>query len=114
MAVRSNAKSYNFTKTFFPFLALVIGSFFGLAQFRKLNYKYQTNESQILTKEQLSKVGMTEDDYQLKFAESLTNEYEEMKKKIDLENWKNIRGPRPWENSKDLQEKMRSKSENNK
>uniref|UniRef100_A0A8B9KCC7 Cytochrome c oxidase assembly protein COX16 homolog, mitochondrial n=1 Tax=Astyanax mexicanus TaxID=7994 RepID=A0A8B9KCC7_ASTMX len=36
----------------------------------------------------------------------LEEEYEKMKK-VDLDNWKNIRGPRPWENSKEFQDQQR-------
>lgn len=27
----------------------------------------------------------------------LVNEYQDMKKNLDIENWENVRGPRPWE-----------------
>ncbi|XP_067335372.1 cytochrome c oxidase assembly protein COX16 homolog, mitochondrial isoform X2 [Channa argus] len=38
----------------------------------------------------------------------LEQEYEKIKE-LNLESWKNIRGPRPWEDSRELQEQQRSK-----
>ncbi|XP_034381287.1 cytochrome c oxidase assembly protein COX16 homolog, mitochondrial isoform X2 [Cyclopterus lumpus] len=38
----------------------------------------------------------------------LEEQYEKMKQ-VDLEEWKNIRGPRPWEDSKEYQEQQRTR-----
>ncbi|XP_023276818.1 cytochrome c oxidase assembly protein COX16 homolog, mitochondrial-like isoform X2 [Seriola lalandi dorsalis] len=38
----------------------------------------------------------------------LEEEYEKMRE-LNLEEWKNIRGPRPWEDSREYQEQQRSK-----
>ncbi|XP_072222199.1 cytochrome c oxidase assembly protein COX16 homolog, mitochondrial isoform X3 [Leuresthes tenuis] len=38
----------------------------------------------------------------------LEEEYEKMQK-VNLDEWKNIRGPRPWEDSKEYQEQQRSR-----
>lgn len=100
----------HFARHLLPFLALVVGSFVGLAQFRKLNYKYNRHDASLLTQEQLSQGGMSADDYQHLMAQSLQNEYEKIKKEIDIDNWKNIRGPRPWENSKEVQDKLRNET----
>ena len=96
----------NFLKHFLPFSAIVVGAFYGLAQFRKLNYEFRRNDA-VVYKEQLKKMGLDEDDYQMRTTVSLKDEYEKVKEKLDIDNWENIRGPRPWENSKEIQEKMR-------
>lgn len=104
--------SSKFLRSFVPFIVLVIGSFVGLAQFRKINYKYGRNDPKTLNKEDLEKGGMNSEDYQFKMADSLRNEYEELRKKIDLDNWKNIRGPRPWEDSKAIQQSIKNENDN--
>ncbi|XP_056282032.1 cytochrome c oxidase assembly protein COX16 homolog, mitochondrial isoform X3 [Pseudoliparis swirei] len=38
----------------------------------------------------------------------LEEQYEKMQQ-VDLDEWKNIRGPRPWEDSKEYQEEQRSR-----
>lgn len=43
-----------------------------------------------------------------KQSSMLEVEYEKIKE-LNLEKWKNIRGPRPWEDSRELQEQQRSK-----
>jgi hypothetical protein len=45
-----------------------------------------------VTPELLKEVGIG-----VKPSKTLEEEYESMMKKRDLENWKNIRAPRPWE-----------------
>ncbi|CAF0966400.1 unnamed protein product [Brachionus calyciflorus] len=85
---------------------MTVGAFVGLAQFRKLNYQYKRNDA-VVYKEQLKHMGLDEDDYQMQTTESLKKEYEKVMEKLDIEHWDNIRGPRPWENSREIQEKMR-------
>lgn len=102
-------KKSKFIRNFLPFSALVIGAFVGLAQFRKANYQYKLNEP-ILYKEQLNKMGITQDQYQSLTSDSLNDEYKKLMDKIDLENWQSIRGPRPGENSKEIQENLRKNS----
>uniref|UniRef100_A0A8C7WU65 Cytochrome c oxidase assembly protein COX16 homolog, mitochondrial n=1 Tax=Oryzias sinensis TaxID=183150 RepID=A0A8C7WU65_9TELE len=43
-----------------------------------------------------------------KQAVILEEEYEKLKEK-NLDEWKNIRGPRPWEDSREYQEQQRQK-----
>lgn len=95
-----------FLKNLIPFSVLMVGAFVGLAQFRKLNYQYKRNDT-VVYKEQLTKIGLDENDYQAKTSVSLEKEYEKVMDKLDINNWDNIRGPRPWENSKEIQEQMR-------
>ncbi|XP_054712311.1 cytochrome c oxidase assembly protein COX16 homolog, mitochondrial-like [Uloborus diversus] len=73
-----------------PFvLLLVIGSF-GIEKFASLRYEFRRNET--LKPENLEKLGIK------KKKVVLEEEYEEYKK-IDIDSWENIRGPRPWEES---------------
>ena len=39
-------------------------------------------------------------------APTLESEFEKMKK-IDIDNWVNIRGPRPWEDSRTVQQALK-------
>ena len=102
----------SFLRHFLPFSALVVGSFVGLAQFRKVNYTYKRTDENIIFKEYLKQAGMNEDDYQMRTTPSLEDEYKKTVEKIDIDNWKNIRGPRPWENSKEVQEQLRKEKNN--
>jgi len=96
----SNSK---FVKQFVPFFALILGAFYGMSEFRKINYKYSKNNKEMIYREQFNKLGVKEEDFQSKTAVSLEEEYEKMMKKIDLNNWNNIRGPRPWEDTSEYQ-----------
>lgn len=100
----------SFLKHFLPFSVLIVGSFMGLAEFRKLNYSYKRNDDTIVFKEYLKQAGMDEDDYQMRTTAGLQDEYDKTVKNIDIEHWKNIRGPRPWENSKETQERLRKEA----
>ncbi|KAI9555349.1 hypothetical protein GHT06_017864 [Daphnia sinensis] len=68
-----------------PFLVLVVGGSFGLKQF--------TENRQILSKDEAEKWGITKKD---KSEVTLESEFEKVKQ-IDINNWENKRGPRPWE-----------------
>lgn len=96
-------------KHFIPFCLMVVGGFVGLAQFRKINYQYKRNDA-VVYKEQLSNMGLDEGDYQMLTTDSLKKEYEKVMNKLDIEHWDNIRGPRPWENSKEIQENLRKEN----
>ena len=98
-----------FLRNFIPFAVLVFGSYIGLTQFRKLNYKFRKNDNLNVFQEQLTRVGMDKDDYQAKKTPSLHDEYEKVMEKIDLDKWKNIRAPRPGENSREVQNEIRKK-----
>ena len=96
-------------KNFIPFAVLVVGSFIGLTEFRKLNYKYRKSETLNVFSEQLTKAGLDESDYQVKSTISLKDEHQKMMEKINLDDWQNIRAPRPGENSKEIQADYRKK-----
>ena len=100
-----------FLKTFLPFGALVIGGYVGLAQFRKVKYENRPDQRLTVYKEQLQKAGMDADDYQALSAESSQEQYEKVLNKINLEKWENKRGPRPWEKSEEMQERLKREAE---
>ncbi|KAH8311290.1 hypothetical protein KR044_005457 [Drosophila immigrans] len=69
---------------------MVAGSF-GLQQFSSLRYQYA--KKQPVSPEEMKKFGV-----QMKKRDEVTLETEYDKvKSIDIENWSNKRGPRPWE-----------------
>ncbi|XP_034050911.1 cytochrome c oxidase assembly protein COX16 homolog, mitochondrial [Thalassophryne amazonica] len=84
-----------------PMLLLVVGGSFGLREFTQIRYDAQKVTGKrdpalaTLVKERDQSVVVDE-------------EYEKMKE-VNIDNWKNIRGPRPWENSKEYQEQQRAR-----
>lgn len=84
----------------------MISAFVGLAQFRQANYKFSPKEP-IIFKEQLTRVGLDENNYQSLATESLEKEYEKIKQKLDIDHWMNVPGPKPGEDSKKKQEEFR-------
>ncbi|KAK1158955.1 hypothetical protein AOXY_G22780 [Acipenser oxyrinchus oxyrinchus] len=83
-----------------PMLLLIVGGSFGLREFTQIRYDAQkikkkldpALEARVSTQKQ--KV-------------TLETEYEKLKE-LNLEDWRNIRGPRPWEDSRQYQEQQRS------
>ncbi|XP_029317156.1 cytochrome c oxidase assembly protein COX16 homolog, mitochondrial [Cottoperca gobio] len=84
-----------------PMLLLVVGGSFGLREFTQLRYDAQTIRKK-LDPSLEAKVNVQ------KQSVMLEEEYEKMKE-VNLEEWKNIRGPRPWEDSREYQEQQRSR-----
>lgn len=76
-----------------PFILTVIGGSFGLKYYSQLRYDIY-NERHIITKTKALQSALGVDK---KKQTSLEEEYEEYKEKVDLDNWQNVRGPRPWE-----------------
>lgn len=97
-------------RNFLPFGVLVIGAFVGLAQFRQANYGGFGRPEPIVFKEQLTRAGMQDGSYQALTTQSIEGEYDKMMKKIDIDNWKNIPGPQPGEDSRKKQEEFRKKN----
>ncbi|KAI5725470.1 hypothetical protein M8J77_015877 [Diaphorina citri] len=86
-----------------PFIVLVVGSSFGLREFTTLRYEFRRNES-------LSPAALKEIGIQRKPAsESTLEKLYEKEKDVDLDNWTNIRGPRPWEDMSVI-EKMKEEN----
>ncbi|KAM6961462.1 cytochrome c oxidase assembly protein COX16 homolog, mitochondrial [Aplochiton taeniatus] len=84
-----------------PMLLLVVGGSFGLREFTQIRYDAQRIRKK-LDPVLEAKINP------LKQSVMLEEEYEKLKE-VNLEEWKNIRGPRPWEDSKEYQEQQRAR-----
>lgn len=74
-----------------PFLIFVLGGSFGLKEFTSLRYEFRKHSP--VNPEIAEKYGV-----KMKKPGEVTLESEfEKIKKLDIDNWNNIRGPRPWE-----------------
>ncbi|KAM4625607.1 cytochrome c oxidase assembly protein COX16 homolog, mitochondrial [Polymixia lowei] len=83
-----------------PMLLLVVGGSFGLREFTQIRYDAQKIRKK-LDPSLEAKVNTARQ------AVILEEEYEKLKE-VRLDEWKNIRGPRPWEDSKEYQEQQRA------
>ncbi|KAF6208575.1 hypothetical protein GE061_017033 [Apolygus lucorum] len=74
----------------------MVGGSFGLKEFSLLRYQY--SKRVVLTPEEAAKFGI-----EMKRPEEVTleSEYEKIKK-LDIDNWENVRGPRPWEENENV------------
>ncbi|XP_067634536.1 cytochrome c oxidase assembly protein COX16 homolog, mitochondrial [Eurosta solidaginis] len=74
-----------------PFMLFMVAGSFGLEQFSRLRYQFSRKKT--LTPEEMEKVGV-----KMKKPEEVTleSEYEKVKR-INIDDWENKRGPRPWE-----------------
>ncbi|XP_011155612.1 cytochrome c oxidase assembly protein COX16 homolog, mitochondrial [Solenopsis invicta] len=74
-----------------PFMIFIVGGSFGLREFTELRYRYKrTNDYKL--RDELEKDG-----FQMRQPEEITLEMEyEKLKKMDLDNWENVRITRPW------------------
>lgn len=92
-----------------PFVLTVVCGSFGLQYYSQVRYDIH-KEQHIMTKTKEVQAMLKP----IK-QKSLEEEYEEYKKNVDLDNWKNIRGPRPWEdNNKEYTEMMDKRAEESK
>ncbi|XP_041353598.1 cytochrome c oxidase assembly protein COX16 homolog, mitochondrial-like isoform X2 [Gigantopelta aegis] len=85
-----------------PFLIVIVGGSYGLKYFAVVRYEFR--KGKMITYEEGKKYGL-----QVKKKEdkpSLESEYLSLEQK-DMDSWKNIRGPRPWEDSKSIQDEQR-------
>ncbi|KAF7201268.1 cytochrome c oxidase assembly protein COX16 homolog, mitochondrial [Nothobranchius furzeri] len=82
-----------------PMLLLIVGGSFGLREFTQIRYDAQK------IKKRLDPSLEAKVDSQ-KQSVMLEEEYEKLKE-VKIDEWKNIRGPRPWEDSKEYQEEQR-------
>ncbi|KAG7466151.1 hypothetical protein MATL_G00161730 [Megalops atlanticus] len=83
-----------------PMLLLVVGGSFGLREFTQIRYDAQRIKKK-LDPALEARVN------QQKQSVILEEEYEKMKDR-NIDGWKNIRGPRPWEDSRELQDQQRA------
>lgn len=90
-----------------PFLIAVVGGSFVLQYYSQLRYDIH-QERHIMTKTKAIQ------DLVKPKPVSLEEEYEEYKKTVDLNNWTNIRGPRPWEGNEDFKEVIERRAEQSK
>ncbi|XP_055382967.1 cytochrome c oxidase assembly protein COX16 homolog, mitochondrial [Condylostylus longicornis] len=90
-SVKPTVRKNKFLQYGLPFLILVVGGSFALREFTSIRYKY--SKKQTVTPEEVEKLGV-----KMKDAKEVTldSEFEKIKK-LDIENWENKRGPRPWE-----------------
>ncbi|CAJ1074795.1 cytochrome c oxidase assembly protein COX16 homolog%2C mitochondrial [Xyrichtys novacula] len=88
-----------------PMLLLVVGGSFGLREFTQIRYDAQRIRKK-LDPSLEAKVNLERQ------SVILEEEYEKLKE-VNLEDWKNIRGPRPWEESREYQEQQRAKLNKN-
>ncbi|XP_053553673.1 cytochrome c oxidase assembly protein COX16 homolog, mitochondrial [Bombina bombina] len=81
-----------------PMLLLIVGGSFGLREFTQIRYDAQKLKRKIdpALEELISKKNV-----------SLESEFEKVKSS-NLDDWRNIRGPRPWEDSKPFQDQQRA------
>lgn len=74
-----------------PFVVAIVGGTFGLQFYSQLRYDVQAE------KRLISKTKAIRELSENKKPVSIEEAYEEYKQTVDIDNWKNIRGPRPWE-----------------
>nr|XP_020478629.1 cytochrome c oxidase assembly protein COX16 homolog, mitochondrial [Monopterus albus] len=86
-----------------PMLLLIVGGSFGLREFTQLRYDDQKIRKG-LDPSLAAKVNVE------KQSVMLEEEYKKIKE-MNLDKWKNIRGPRPWEDSRAYQEQQRPKQD---
>lgn len=90
---RSNRK---FVKLGLPLVVLVVGGSFYLEQFSKIRYKFGRQQS-LLHPDELKKQGL-----ETKKREEITLEAEyEKLKSVNIDNWEQVRIPRPWDENVD-------------
>ncbi|XP_028293667.1 cytochrome c oxidase assembly protein COX16 homolog, mitochondrial [Gouania willdenowi] len=83
-----------------PMLLLVVGGSFGLREFTQIRYDAQRIRKR-LDPSLEAKVDVHRQ------SVILEEEYQKLQE-ANLDEWKNIRGPRPWEDSKEYQEQQRN------
>ncbi|XP_074548134.1 cytochrome c oxidase assembly protein COX16 homolog, mitochondrial [Halichoeres trimaculatus] len=86
-----------------PMLLLVVGGSFGLREFTQIRYDAQRIRKK-LDPSLEAKVNLERQ------SVILEEEYEKLKE-LNLEEWRNIRGPRPWEDSREYQAQQRSRQD---
>jgi cytochrome c oxidase assembly protein subunit 16 len=86
-----------------PFFLFIGGGAFALKEFRTVRYDSNINirANKLLTPEEA--FGERAKDVDFKPKRSLEEELDVLKEKVDINNWENKRGPRPWEDSRSFQ-----------
>lgn len=104
-------KSQHF-KYGFPFIIAIVGGAYGLQFYTQLRYDVQAEKRLISKTKAISELSPNP----MQRPVTIEEVYEEYKQTVDLDNWKNIRGPRPWEGDnteyKEVIERRASESKN--
>lgn len=86
-----------------PFLLFLVAGWFGIREFAQIRYDMKKKQGLPAELEDLiDKKGMVRND-----PKSLEEEFEDMVEKTNRDEWFNIRGPRPGEDSKTIQTEIR-------
>ncbi|XP_020619894.1 cytochrome c oxidase assembly protein COX16 homolog, mitochondrial-like [Orbicella faveolata] len=81
-----------FLKFGVPMITLIVGGSFALKEFTEIKIKRRDEKTFMLNKEEALKA------LPHKAKEvSLEEAYKDLTKNLDIDNWENKRGPRPWE-----------------
>ncbi|XP_076442091.1 cytochrome c oxidase assembly protein COX16 homolog, mitochondrial-like [Babylonia areolata] len=86
-----------------PFVVCIVGGSFALKQFASVRYDFR--KGKMITNKEAEQYGVK---LKTDGAKTIEDAYEELQEK-DLDSWENIRGPRPWEDSKTVQDLQRNK-----
>jgi len=90
--IKQLPKTYKFVATGAPLLIMVVGGPFVIKYFAEIKFKYKIDNKK-LTPEEMAEYGI-----QMKSSKDITLESEFKKmQKLDIDNWVQVRGPRPWE-----------------
>jgi len=102
MQLQQTLKKNKFLTFGVPFLVLLVGGSFALKHFAQLRYTFR--KKILITRERAEELGIKMK--KVGDEPTLESEFEKMKK-IDIDNWVNIRGPRPWEGSRTVQQTLK-------
>nr|CAB3233057.1 cytochrome c oxidase assembly protein COX16 homolog, mitochondrial-like [Phallusia mammillata] len=89
------------------FLTFMVVAWFGLVEFAKIRYDLKEHQGKAAELDEKAK----EFGLERKPRKSVEELYLEVVEKQNLDEWKNIRGPRPGENSRSIQEQQRSQQD---
>ena len=83
--------SRRFFKFGLPLILFVVLGSFGLSEFTSLRVEKRDEKNRMLTAEETLK-------FQKKVQKvEIEQEFEDIKSKVNIDQWENKRGPRPWE-----------------
>lgn len=82
-----------FFKFGLPMIVFMVVGSYGLAEFTSIRVKKRDEKNRMLTAEETLS-------FQKKVKKVIVEEeYQKLKQELDIEQWENKRGPRPWEES---------------
>uniref|UniRef100_A0A1X7VK45 Cytochrome c oxidase assembly protein COX16 homolog, mitochondrial n=1 Tax=Amphimedon queenslandica TaxID=400682 RepID=A0A1X7VK45_AMPQE len=94
LGVHSNKplpKMNGFLKVGLPMILFLVAGSYGLTQFTSIRIKKRDEKNRMLTAEE------TLSFQKAKKVVVVEEEYEQLMESLDINNWENKRGPRPWE-----------------